>query len=343
MPDLKISQLPVASATTGAELFPVVQGGVTRQIALNAVRHIGSAVFDSSGNVGIGTASPLLKFQVKTQTDGNLAVGNSLVAGGVRVQAFNDAGSASVPLEIDGSVINFNISAVQRATLNASGNLGIGVTPSAWATANGQRALQITSLTALWTGANGAASLGFNAYESGVNAYTYSTANPSSLYAQSSGEHRWYTAPSGTAGNAISFTQAMTLDASGNLVVGATSASGKLESVSGGSSSTLVLRNSSQSNATYSEVLFAPFTGTTAAAAYIRNIYSVTDDSVLAFGTTSTNASPTERFRIKPAGQIRFVPLAAAPTNSVENGDVYYDSGTNKLRVRAAGAWVDLH
>jgi hypothetical protein len=36
------------------------------------------------------------------------------------------------------------------------------------------------------------------------------------------GGFRWYTAPSGTAGNAITFTQAMTLDASGNLMVGTT-------------------------------------------------------------------------------------------------------------------------
>jgi hypothetical protein len=34
--------------------------------------------------------------------------------------------------------------------------------------------------------------------------------------------HYWYNAPSGTADNAISFTQAMTLDASGNLLVGRT-------------------------------------------------------------------------------------------------------------------------
>ena len=38
-----------------------------------------------------------------------------------------------------------------------------------------------------------------------------------------SGGHAWYTAPSGTAGNAISFTQAMTLDASGRLGIGTTS------------------------------------------------------------------------------------------------------------------------
>jgi len=36
------------------------------------------------------------------------------------------------------------------------------------------------------------------------------------------GYFNWYIAPSGTAGNAISFTQAMTLDASGNLLVGQT-------------------------------------------------------------------------------------------------------------------------
>jgi hypothetical protein len=34
--------------------------------------------------------------------------------------------------------------------------------------------------------------------------------------------------------------------------------------------------------------------------------------------------------------------FASAPTSPID-GQVYYDSGTNKLRVRASGAWVDLH
>jgi hypothetical protein len=38
------------------------------------------------------------------------------------------------------------------------------------------------------------------------------------------GASAWYNAPSGTAGNNITWTQAMTLDASGNLLVGVTSA-----------------------------------------------------------------------------------------------------------------------
>jgi len=56
----------------------------------------------------------------------------------------------------------------------------------------------------------------------------------------------------------------------------------------------------------------------------------------------STANTLTERMRVKQGGQIRFIPLAADPAGA-ENGDVYYNSATNKLRVRAGGAWVDLH
>lgn len=49
-----------------------------------------------------------------------------------------------------------------------------------------------------------------------------------------------------------------------------------------------------------------------------------------------------ERMRFKGNGAIRFVPIASAPS-SPQAGDVYYDSGTNKLRVHNGSAWVDLH
>jgi len=45
---------------------------------------------------------------------------------------------------------------------------------------------------------------------------------------------------------------------------------------------------------------------------------------------------------MKANGQVRFVPLAADPAGA-EDGDVYYNSSTNKLRVRAGGSWVDLN
>jgi hypothetical protein len=60
-----------------------------------------------------------------------------------------------------------------------------------------------------------------NAFYNGTN-YIYKASAEASFYYQSGGAHNWFRAASGTAGNAITFTQAMTLDASGNLLVGTT-------------------------------------------------------------------------------------------------------------------------
>lgn len=65
--------------------------------------------------------------------------------------------------------------------------------------------------------------------------------------------------------------------------------------------------------------------------------------SYITFATTPNGSTGSqERLRIKNGGQVRFVPLSADPAGA-EDGDVYYNSSTNKLRVRAAGNWVDLH
>ena len=61
--------------------------------------------------------------------------------------------------------------------------------------------------------------------------------------------------------------------------------------------------------------------------------------------TTSGTASQSRstKFKVKREGQVQFVPRASAPTVNVEDGDTYYDSTLNKLRIRSSGAWVDLH
>jgi hypothetical protein len=111
-------------------------------------------------------------------------------------------------------------------TLDSSGNLGLGVTPSAW----GQgRAFEISAVgEGLWGNGLGDIWMINGAYFN--SDWKYSGTTRATAYRQGAGttdgSHAWFTAPSGTAGNAISFTQAMTLDASGNLLVGATSALG---------------------------------------------------------------------------------------------------------------------
>jgi len=112
-----------------------------------------------------------------------------------------------------------------------AGNLGLGVTPSAWSTS--VKALQV-GLSASVAARTGGSGFYFsdNLYMSSDPStapngiYLYSAA--AATYRIAAGQHQWYNAPSGTAGNAITFTQAMTLDASGNLAVGIATASSRL-------------------------------------------------------------------------------------------------------------------
>jgi hypothetical protein len=106
-------------------------------------------------------------------------------------------------------------------------NLGLGVTPNTWYLNNTvYKAFQFGSSSLFFgntTASSSNVTLYANAYldTSAVNRYLYSSY--ASKYGQSGGAHTWSTAASGTAGNPVSFIDAMTLDASGNLGVGTTS------------------------------------------------------------------------------------------------------------------------
>jgi hypothetical protein len=123
-----------------------------------------------------------------------------------------------------GGYQSFAIGGSDKLTLDTSGNLGLGVTPSAWVSSS--KALQIGATGALWQSTSGFTFLSDNAYVDSGAVNRYITTNFSTLYRQQSGQHNWFTAPSGTAGNAITFTQAMTLDASGKLQLNTTSTAG---------------------------------------------------------------------------------------------------------------------
>jgi hypothetical protein len=176
-----------------------------------------------------------------------------------------------------------------RMTLNSTG-LGLKVIPSGWiATAI---PLQISSFTAAWQGSNGSSNLGFACYEGGSNTYNYrTTGDAPTFYSQLTGAHRWYTAASGTAGNAITFTQAMTLDASGNLLVGTTA--------SGGQNGFCVLRPLSGAvvaSTTETAHNFGSLTGTT----YATYLYATSAiGSITQNGTTGVLYNITSDYRLK--------------------------------------------
>jgi len=110
--------------------------------------------------------------------------------------------------------------------------LGLGVTPSAW---SGNKALQVNARTSLYSSADGGAVVGNNLYYNGTNNIYVASSYANAYQQNASGQHIWFNAPSGTANAAVTFIQAMTLDASGNLGlgVGTTSPNSKLQVNSG--------------------------------------------------------------------------------------------------------------
>lgn len=114
----------------------------------------------------------------------------------------------------------------ERMRLDASGNLGLGVTPSAWG--SGTKALQVGTYGGLaWSGGVDI-SMTNNAYYDGTN-WVYIASQEASRFLTNRNTFAWFIAPAGTAGNAITFTQAMTLDADGDLGINTASPSYKLD------------------------------------------------------------------------------------------------------------------
>ena len=177
---------------------------------------------DSSGNVGIGTSSPASYGGFKTLTlNGSIGGLIQLQSNGTNTGRFYapsatntviDTVAGDLTVYATGSLF-WGTGNATKATLDSSGNLGLGVTPSAWAT---YKAMQVGwSSLAGYAGTDTA--IFCNAYFDG--GYKYIGTGFASQYCQINSSHQWFTAPSRTAGTAITFTQAMTLDASGNLTL----------------------------------------------------------------------------------------------------------------------------
>jgi hypothetical protein len=154
-------------------------------------------------------------FQASTITPTNVtssgAISGATVAGTTSVTTPIVKSGTSLTLQTNGTTT--------AVTIDTSQNVGVGVTPSAWGT---YKAIEFAAGSAVW-GGTGFSVLSENVYYNGTN-YIYKQTAASAYLNITNGSHQFNIAPSGTAGNTITFTQAMTLDASGNLLINQTSA-----------------------------------------------------------------------------------------------------------------------
>jgi hypothetical protein len=219
----------IQSGISSGAFAPVVftaNGGGSEQMRL------------TSTGLGIGTSSPAQKLHVEnnansstwikvanTNTGSGAAAGVLFTNNGGDLGAISLLSSANSPSNslflrsLSTNTLTLGTNNTVQATIDSSGNLGLGVTPSAWSTGKAFEFGQTGN--ALWGFGTGDLKLMANAYYNSGYKYGGSSVGVG-MYNIQNGTHAWYNAPSGTAGNAITFTQAMTLASDGVLLVGRT-------------------------------------------------------------------------------------------------------------------------
>lgn len=141
----------------------------------------------------------------------SLTVGDLLVTGNLTVNGNTILGNAAT------DTLNVGAGGIIK---DASGNVGIGVTPGAWDSSAGSSAIQVGT-RAMFAGlVSGTQTyVGNNLRFDGTN-WKYLASDEAALYVQASdGAHYWYGAASGIAGNTISLVERLRIYPAGGLQV----------------------------------------------------------------------------------------------------------------------------
>jgi hypothetical protein len=192
----------------------LITNGVAQYVVTTAGNHTWfnggtTAMTLNSTGLGVGVVpSSFGRFSVQGTAGGAGILGMNTDATQCDIQSYNK------PLAINRAGNNITM-------CEGGGNVGVGVTPSALGVS--WKGVEVSSVLGLM-GGSATSILTHNMYANAAAQLIYKTTNFASYYQQQNGIHSWLTAPSGTAGNVATFTQALTLDALGNLLVGLTTA-----------------------------------------------------------------------------------------------------------------------
>jgi len=233
-------------------------------------------------------------------------------------------------------------------------SLGVGSAP----TTSSRKSIQISDADEGYFLSNTRTALGVNFTYDNNNLYIQ---NGFAAYFEADsvdGKYKWYNAASGTAGNAITFTQAMTLDASGRLLVGTTSATANFNvtaTQSVDTSAGIMVENTSNTVSASAVIRYknsdAALTTYTGMGSPTRASYSGLGANVLSMYTNSTagislsvdavgpitfNTNTTERARIDSSGNL-LVGISTVATG-VGQRVLQVTNGTNGAILLGSGA-----
>ena len=204
----------VISGSSSGDALRITQTGTGNALLVEDETNPDSSPFvvNASGNVGIGTSSPIVKLQLNDTSEVAIAIST----GGTRRGAFYTDGSLTVINAYQGNPLIFSVASSgtsysEKARIDSSGNLGLGVTPSAWG--SGYKGFEVAGAGAgISSNGSNTVRIGTGHYVGASNTSFYTvTGSAVGAYITSLGAHYWYTAPSGTANtttitNGVSYT-----------------------------------------------------------------------------------------------------------------------------------------
>jgi hypothetical protein len=220
MADSKITALTALTAADPVnDMFPVVDVSDTTMAASGTTKKISvNNILGASGTATLASAT----------ITGAATVGTTLGVTGVSTFA---AGTALLPALTTTGDVNTGIyypaadtfavttGGTERYRVDSAGQFGVGITPNTWSA--GYRFLMLPNGGSLFNDTSNGIYLGANYYALAGSKKIASGYALNYLLDAANGAYKWFTstAGAGTAGDSVSLTQAMTLDASGNLLV----------------------------------------------------------------------------------------------------------------------------
>jgi hypothetical protein len=259
----------------------------------------GGDPFNGAVNGTVGATTPSTGAFTTLSASGVTTVS----AGTVSAPAITTTGDTNTGIFFPAAdTIAFAEGGAEAMRLDASGNLGLGVTPSAsWWTST--KSIGIGRLGNGIFGATGddEINIGANVINTGSGTYIYGATDTASLYRQVAGQHVWSYAASGTAGAGITFTEAMRINSSGNVGIGTSSPS---------SDARLTISNGGEGDVA---LMFARTGGTQGEAAIVNSLGNL----IFKNGADSaTVAGLFERMRIDDGGRLLVGMTTAVVTNT---------------------------